>query len=67
MDVIDDLIIDNDILIEEVESLPALYDKSLKVYSDTNVKRKLWQQVCSKVFFNTWGDLNNEEKEKAGR
>ena len=53
MDVIDDLIINNDILIEEVESLPALYDKSLKVYSDTNVKRKLWQQVCSKVFFNT--------------
>jgi hypothetical protein len=32
-------------LIEEVEKRPALYLKSLKEYSDTNHKQKLWEEV----------------------
>jgi hypothetical protein len=32
-------------LIEEVEKRTALYLKSLKEYSDTNHKRRLWEEV----------------------
>ena len=44
--------IDNDILIDEIELRPLLFDKSLKDYSNSNLKAKAWEEVCTKVFFN---------------
>jgi hypothetical protein len=32
---------------EEMEKRPALYLKSMKEYSDTNHKKKLWEEVCT--------------------
>jgi hypothetical protein len=34
-------------LIEEVEKQPALYLKLLKEYSDTNHKKKFWEEECT--------------------
>jgi hypothetical protein len=48
-------------LIEEVEKRPALYLKSLKEYSDTNHKKKLWEEVCTDLIEN-WNVLAPAEK-----
>jgi hypothetical protein len=48
-------------LIEEVEKRPALYLKSLKEYSDTNHKKKLWEDVYTDLIEN-WNGLAPEER-----
>lgn len=52
-------------LIEEVEKRPALYKKNLKEYSDVNVKKKLWEEVCEAVV-PSWNELGAEDKTKQG-
>jgi hypothetical protein len=52
-------------LIEEVEKRPALYLKSLKEYSDSNYKKKLWEEVCTSLIEN-WNILSPEEKNTEG-
>lgn len=52
-------------LIEEVEQRPALYKKSLKEYSDANVKKKLWLEVCEAVVVD-WNQLSAEDKTNKG-
>jgi hypothetical protein len=32
-------------LIDEMEKIPALYNETLKVYLDSNLKEKLWLEV----------------------
>lgn len=53
-------------LIEEIEKRPALYKKSLKEYSDINLKKNQWLEVCEAVVPN-WSHLDSEEKTKQGR
>ncbi|XP_065167385.1 uncharacterized protein [Atheta coriaria] len=53
-------------LIEEIEKRPALYKKQLKEYSDVNVKKKLWEEVCEAVV-PSWNELSAEDKTKEGR
>ncbi|VVC91850.1 unnamed protein product [Leptidea sinapis] len=51
-------------LIEEVEKRPALYKKkSLKEYSDANLKKKLWEEVCE-IVIPDWNTLSSEDKTK---
>ncbi|KAJ8939003.1 hypothetical protein NQ314_011253, partial [Rhamnusium bicolor] len=59
------LLIDDSVetLIEEIEKRPALYLKSLKEYSDVNLKKKLWEEVCV-VVVSHWNELGPEEKLK---
>lgn len=52
-------------LIEEIEKRPALYKKNLKEYSDANLKKKLWVEVCEAVV-SDWNQLTAEEKTKQG-
>lgn len=40
---------DTEEFINSVEKRPALYLRSLKEYSDTNLKKKLWEEVCMEV------------------
>jgi len=54
--------IDSELLINEVEKRPALFNKNLKDYSDANLKSKLWKEVCLNVLCTTWGQLNAEQK-----
>lgn len=53
-------------LIEEVEKRPAIFNKSLKEYSNINLKKKLWEEVCVAVIPN-WNDLGGEDKTKTGK
>jgi hypothetical protein len=46
-----------------MEKRPALYLKSMKEYSDTNHKKKLWEEVCTALIGN-WNGLAPEEKKK---
>jgi hypothetical protein len=46
-----------------VEKRPALYLKSLKEYSDTNHKQKLWEEVWTDLIEN-WNGLAPEEEKK---
>jgi hypothetical protein len=46
----------------EVEKRPALYLKSLKEYSDTNHKKKLWEEVCTELIENRNGLAPEERK-----
>lgn len=48
-----------------IEKRPALYDKSIKGYSDRNVKETLWQQVYSEVVPN-WVQLTLQEQINKG-
>jgi len=41
---------DCEILISEIERGSALYDRSLKEYSDKGLKERLWGKVCEAVF-----------------
>ncbi|KAL4119003.1 hypothetical protein QTP88_011876 [Uroleucon formosanum] len=52
-------------LIEEIEKRPALYKKQLKEYSDINLKKKLWEEVCE-VVIPDWNELGAQEKTKQG-
>lgn len=52
-------------LIDEVRKRPALYKKDLKQYSDINVKKKLWEEVCELLISN-WGELNGNERKEQG-
>jgi len=53
-------------LIEEIEKRPALYKKQLKEYSDINLKKKLWEEVCE-VVIPDWNELSAQEKTKQGK
>ncbi|KDR08446.1 hypothetical protein L798_01970 [Zootermopsis nevadensis] len=53
-------------LIEEVERRPTLYDKTIKDYANINVKRELWQEICS-VVVPGWSELSPEKKTETGR
>jgi hypothetical protein len=46
-----------------VEKRPVIYLKSLKEYSDTNHKKKLWEEMCTDLIGN-WNGLAPEEREK---
>lgn len=55
---------DDDIerLIDKIERRPALYLKSIKDYSDINLKKKLWDEVIS-VMANDCNTLGPEKKQ----
>lgn len=53
-------------LIEEIEKRPALYKKQLKEYSDINLKKELWEEVCEAVV-PRWNERSAEDKMKEGR
>jgi hypothetical protein len=53
-------------LIEEVEKRPAIYDKTLTKYANTNIKKHLWEEVCSAVVSNR-KDLERNLKTIAGK
>lgn len=57
--------IDNELLIDEVQQRAPLYNKALKEYSDVNVKKRLWQEVCEQLF-PTWERLSEMHKIKTG-
>ncbi|CAH1981145.1 unnamed protein product [Acanthoscelides obtectus] len=52
-------------LIDEVSKRPALYKKDMKQYSDINVKKKLWEEVCEALISN-WGKLSANERKDQG-
>lgn len=56
---------DTEEFINSVEKRPALYLKSLKEYSDINLKKKLWEEVCMEVV-SGWLELDPENKRKRG-
>lgn len=53
-------------IIVEVQKRPALYDTTLRQYSDRNVKNKLWEEVYHNVV-NNWMTLSEAEKKKKGK
>lgn len=67
MAVVRDEDIDSELVINEVEKRPALFNKTLKDYSDANLKSKLWEEVCLNVLCTIWGQLSTEQKKQAGR
>ncbi|GBM34347.1 hypothetical protein AVEN_211884-1 [Araneus ventricosus] len=56
----------NEVLIYEVQSRPALYDKSYKEYTEPTAKAKLWEEVTMKVYSTVWRQLPPEQKLLAG-
>jgi hypothetical protein len=64
MSLINDSLIET--LIEEIEKRPALFKKNLKEYTDINLKKRLWEEVCETVV-PEWSELDDEEKRKQGK
>lgn len=54
MAVVRDEDIDSKIVINEMEKRPALFNKNLKDYSDTNLKNKLWDEVYLNLLYNKY-------------
>jgi hypothetical protein len=52
--------------IDETETRPALYNKNLKEYSDVNLKRRLWLEVCETVF-EDWNNKTGQQKSVPGK
>ncbi|XP_050304654.1 uncharacterized protein LOC126742131 [Anthonomus grandis grandis] len=57
--------IDVELFITEVEERPALYNTKQKEYSDKNLKKKLWTELCEK-FIENWNELGDKEKNEKG-
>jgi hypothetical protein len=55
-----------EILISEIQKRPALYDCSLKEYSDKVLKDRLWGDVCEAVV-SEWSQLDGPEKREKGK
>ena len=54
------------ILISEIERRPALYDCTLKEYSDKGLKERLWGEVCEAVV-SEWSQMDGPEKREKGK
>jgi len=57
---------DCEILISEIEKCPAVYNCSMKEYSDKSFKDRLWGEVCEAVV-SEWSQLDNPEKREKGK
>lgn len=55
-----------DRLIEEIGKCLPFYLKSFKEYADTNLKKKLWEEVCIDMI-DKWQNLCPEEKKTQGK
>ncbi|XP_053983865.1 uncharacterized protein LOC128879069 [Hylaeus volcanicus] len=54
-----------DTFIELIKQRPLLYMKDSKEYTDINLKKKLWEEVCTEIVPN-WTELSAENKMKYG-
>ncbi|XP_049799689.1 uncharacterized protein LOC126234995 [Schistocerca nitens] len=59
--------IDNECLIEEIQKRPPLYTKEGAEYTNADLKRKLWEEVCELLFPATWDKLTAAQKTKTVR
>jgi len=57
---------DCEILISEIEKRPALYNCSLKEYSDKGLKDRLWGEVYEAVVVSEWSQQRNVKKVSSG-
>jgi len=57
---------DCDILISEIEKCIAVYDCSIKEYSDKSFKGRLCGEVCEAVF-SEWSQMDGPEKRENGK
>jgi hypothetical protein len=57
---------DGEIFISEIKKRPALYDCSLKEYSDEVLKDRLRGEVCEAVV-SEWSQLDGPEKREKGK
>lgn len=62
----DELNIDIDVLISEVQSRPLLWDKSLDHYSDRNLKRAAWEEICV-LFYPGFNKVSSQRQKLIGR
>lgn len=53
-------------IIVEVQKRPALYDTTMRQYSDRNTKSKLWEEVFQHVVDN-WMTLSEAERKKKSK
>ncbi|XP_041974140.1 uncharacterized protein LOC121729634 [Aricia agestis] len=59
----DDVVIDANKLIPAVKTRPPIYDATMKEYSDLDLKKTLWDEVCREVFTPTaWESLSEKEQ-----
>lgn len=58
--------LDVELFIGEIEKRPALYNTKLKEYSDKNLKKTLWTELCQKLIEN-WNELGDKDKNEKGK
>jgi hypothetical protein len=58
--------LDIDLLIQLVHNYPAIWEKSLKEYSDRNKREKSWVNVA-KGLNAEWSDCSDTEKHNEGK
>lgn len=58
--------LDIEMFISEIEKRSAIYNTKLKEYSDKNLKKKLWIELCEK-FVENWNDLTTSDKEEKSK
>lgn len=57
---------DVELFICEIQKQPALYNTKSKEYSDKNLKKALWTELCQKVIEN-WDELEDKHKNEKGK
>ncbi|KAL2716020.1 LOW QUALITY PROTEIN: flotillin-2 isoform X3 [Vespula squamosa] len=58
--------LDIEMFISEIEKRSAIYNTKLKEYSDKNLKKKLWIELCEK-FVDNWNDLSTADKDEKNK
>ena len=66
MQILSKMPINIDNFISEIEKTPPLHNEKLKEYSNKDLKKKLWMELCEK-FIQHWSEIGFAEKEEKGK
>lgn len=57
---------DIELFITEIQNRPVIWDQTKREYSDRNLKKQAWEEVCN-VFIENFAAKTVKEKNEAGK
>lgn len=58
--------INNELLIEEIQQRPCLYDTKCHKYKNIYEKKRSWENIC-RVIFSSWDQFSLEDQKQASK
>lgn len=58
--------INTELFISEIQSRYVIWDQKRREFSDRNLKKKAWEEVCN-IFIPSFAEKTSKEKNEAGK